>query len=300
MIMKHTLPVSGQRWTQISAVGSLGMFLVCITMTGFVLSRRAVIESPHCNDVEVAAGHSERPCQVLPHQVIAPEPSSQLASHQVLLDQLILPQRAKASWNAYYDDVTRFIADALSLANVNSTLSVVEVGTAYGGNAASIAKRFSRATVVAVDPLLSGYDAKDLHSKNLEKWETERSMSRDEFSLVWAQALAADGMASSGCRYHMMHTTSLMGAAVLSTFDMHFDVAFIDGLHTYEGVTKDIAAYTPLMKPGALMIFNDYGARSFPGVTRAVDAFATANGLKLIIGARDVPPGPGNAAAFLP
>merc|ERR1712013_464006 len=170
----------------------------------------------------------------------------------------------------YYDDVTRFIADALSLANVNSTLSVVEVGTAYGGNAASIAKRFSRATVVAVDPL------------------------------VWAQALAADGMASSGCRYHMMHTTSLMGAAVLSTFDMHFDVAFIDGLHTYEGVTKDIAAYTPLMKPGALMIFNDYGARSFPGVTRAVDAFATANGLKLIIGARDVPPGPGNAAAFLP
>ena len=39
--------------------------------------------------------------------------------------------------------------------------------------------------------------------------------------------------------------------------DGPFDILFIDGLHTYEGVKRDYELYEPLVKPGGLIIIHD-------------------------------------------
>ncbi len=46
------------------------------------------------------------------------------------------------------------------------------------------------------------------------------------------------------------------------------DFLFIDGDHSYEGVTADILAWFPKLSPGATVVFHDYGWAE--GVRRAV------------------------------
>ena len=46
--------------------------------------------------------------------------------------------------------------------------------------------------------------------------------------------------------------------AVLRTFDgRQLDLLFIDGDHTLEGVTRDWEDYSPMVKPGGLILFHD-------------------------------------------
>jgi len=51
--------------------------------------------------------------------------------------------------------------------------------------------------------------------------------------------------------------------------DGSIDMVFIDANHTYEYVTRDIAAYLPKMKKGGIMAGHDYNEHH-PGVMQAV------------------------------
>lgn len=50
-----------------------------------------------------------------------------------------------------------------------------------------------------------------------------------------------------------------------------WDFIFLDAMHTYEDVAKDIERWWPRVKPGGCMAFHDYGHHNFPGVKQAVD-----------------------------
>ena len=87
---------------------------------------------------------------------------------------------------------------------------------------------------------------------------------------------------------------------MIQTHKHTFDVAFIDGLHTYEGVKSDIALYKELVKPnGGMLIFNDYGSKAFPGVKKAVNEYVSSIEGKLVVGTKTLPPGVTNAAVVL-
>lgn len=45
----------------------------------------------------------------------------------------------------------------------------------------------------------------------------------------------------------------------LNSLNVKFDLAFIDGDHSYAGVRQDTLMMTPYMKPGCLVIFHDIG-----------------------------------------
>ncbi len=49
------------------------------------------------------------------------------------------------------------------------------------------------------------------------------------------------------------------------------DMVFIDGDHSYEGASGDIAGWIPHIKKGGLMLIHDYNAGPWPSVCRAVD-----------------------------
>jgi len=58
-----------------------------------------------------------------------------------------------------------------------------------------------------------------------------------------------------------------------------FDLAFLDGLHQTTAVEDDTRMILPLMKPGGIIAFHDYGQRQF-GVTEAVDRFVKSRNLR--------------------
>lgn len=67
--------------------------------------------------------------------------------------------------------------------------------------------------------------------------------------------------------------------------DESLDFAFIDADHSYEGCSKDIAAWWPKIRPGGVLTGHDYGARAdrlgLWGVSRAVDEFSTERRLEV-------------------
>lgn len=103
------------------------------------------------------------------------------------------------------------------------------------------------------------------------RWQTGRASSLREwcgaalsvaecFSRAWAAALLADQHQRHGCRYRLIFAKSL--DAVSRFADGSLDLAFVDGLHTADGVTADMVAWWPKVSPGGAMIMNDYGPSS--------------------------------------
>jgi hypothetical protein len=90
-------------------------------------------------------------------------------------------------------------------------------------------------------------------------------------------------VADGRCRIHAGDYSEL-----LRTMPDHmFDWIYVDGDHSYEGVKRDIAAAAPKLKPGGLMVFNDYAVWSVTsmrrcGVAKAANEFVVANGWSLI------------------
>jgi len=74
-----------------------------------------------------------------------------------------------------------------------------------------------------------------------------------------------------GVRYHHYRQTS--DDAVVNFADENFDFIFIDGLHTYEQVLKDMENYYPKIKKGGLFSGHDF--KVIDGVNKAVIEFAS-------------------------
>ncbi len=244
----------------------------------------------------------EGPCtheELLPHEMDVEAQACPVSHWQGLLNAVIIPEREKAYWNVYYDQVCDFIRKHTS--GSLSSLRIIEIGTAYGGNMVSLASAFPGATLLAVDPLLPGYDAQDAHSNALSTWAADHNLTHEEWSVAWGMGLIHDIRSRHGCQYHLLKGDSLtVGNALLRRQVQQFNVAFIDGLHTYAGVKADIQLYSRLVKPGGLMIFNDYGGELFPGVTTAVDEFASAIKARVIVGNEHTAPGISNAGILMP
>ncbi len=80
--------------------------------------------------------------------------------------------------------------------------------------------------------------------------------------------------------YRNITTHPGSSADVVPTFrDDEFDLIFIDGDHTAEGLTTDIRVCWPKLKPGGVMAFHDYGFHKWPAVKRIVDFLFRLDGV---------------------
>lgn len=70
--------------------------------------------------------------------------------------------------------------------------------------------------------------------------------------------------------------TSLIAARWLARRGIQADLIYIDGSHDEPDVAADLAAFWPLLRSQGVLLGDDY-APDWPGVRRAVDAFALAN-----------------------
>jgi len=57
------------------------------------------------------------------------------------------------------------------------------------------------------------------------------------------------------------------------------DYLYVDADHSYDGVMADLRAWLPHVKPGGIVLGDDYGSNVYPGVQAAWDDFERTTGL---------------------
>ncbi len=156
---------------------------------------------------------------------------------------------------------------------------VVEIGVWKGGSTLTMARRLKElrldAVVIAVDTWLGSWD----HWEN-DEWFGHLRLEKGYPTL--ARAFMAN-VVKSGLQDYVvpLPLDSLNAAHVIRSFDIIPDVVHIDGGHDYEAVSADLRVWWDLLKPGGLLIGDDYSDYSWPDVKRAFDDF---------FGARDLMP----------
>jgi predicted O-methyltransferase YrrM len=109
----------------------------------------------------------------------------------------------------------------------------------------------------------------------LREWPGRELLSVDPWEEVPENAdHARRNLAEFGERSRIMPMTSEAAARLVP--DGGLDFAYIDALHDYESVKRDIEAWFPKIRPGGILAGHDYPE---PGVRAAVDEFFGARGL---------------------
>jgi hypothetical protein len=63
-----------------------------------------------------------------------------------------------------------------------------------------------------------------------------------------------------------------------------FDFVFIDGLHTYDQIKRDLDNYSKLIRKGGVIVCHDYDHVYYPQLTTAIDEFSAQHNIKIIKG----------------
>lgn len=142
-------------------------------------------------------------------------------------------------------------------------LDILEIGTLFGIGAVimhdALAPHFKRVRLSLLDPL-DGYYASEkkdiLTGQPVNEAVLKRNLQRarvndENVTIIKRLSTDADAMKAAAERA--------------------YDVLVIDGDHSYDGVKFDFDHYAPLVRPGGLIVIDDYHSPDWPDVTRFVD-----------------------------
>lgn len=149
-------------------------------------------------------------------------------------------------------DLCDFVSQALNRPTYE--LTICEIGSYAGESTSIFASRFKY--VFAVDPWINDYDPDDAACHHASFDIVEKAFDeRIKFypNVVKIKATSDD--------------------AIKDMKDIKFDVVYIDGLHTYEQVKKDIYNYAPITN--YIIAGHDYNKTDWPGVYNAVNESLT-------------------------
>lgn len=181
--------------------------------------------------------------------------------------QYHINENYRSSWNLRHNFLEKHFRSRCS--------SMIEIGTARGGLAAHMLEHGNISKWHAVDPFAGGYDITDQTSNDIAV--KEKSFGGTASEHLWARSVLTR-LSPFGCRYQLH--LGFSGDRVDDFEDESYDCLFIDGDHTYEGVSKDIIEYSPKVKKGGFIYFDDVGEQ-FIGVRRAAFELIIANNLTL-------------------
>lgn len=144
--------------------------------------------------------------------------------------------------------------------------TVVEVGVREGHYSKFILDNTKVKKLYAVDP-----------------WEYNPELANPE----QAYAQCRDFLSPHGLRAEMVKG---YGPEVCSKFENEsLDFVYIDGMHVYDSVKRDIEGWYPKIKTGGIIAGHDYHSGDWPGVVQAVDEFISKHNLELNITGIDSP-----------
>jgi len=163
------------------------------------------------------------------------------------------------SWAIYYPLVSDII-------RTHGCRVGCEVGIAFGTQSEHILRNTGVEKLYSIDPYVP-YKKDIFPQGSSKRW-------MDVLALCVAERLKQFGEQS-----HFIRKKSL--DAALSFDNESLDFVYIDADHSYEAVKADLAVWYEKIRPDGILIGDDYGHRSFPGLKRAVDEFVRNNKLNL-------------------
>lgn len=119
-------------------------------------------------------------------------------------------------------------------------MRIIEIGSYIGESTMIFADRFKE--VVSVDPYINDYDLEDAACSFAPFDKVYEQFVRNTLSIPNIKSI---------------RETSENAFSILK--DQQWDMVYIDGLHTFEGVSFDIEHYKTIIKPGGFICGHDYG-----------------------------------------
>lgn len=146
-----------------------------------------------------------------------------------------------------YENSSQALVDLVSRLNRRDVM--VEIGCYTGESTCVFAQHFGR--VIAIDPHMNDYDEKDVASKS-DMIEVNKAFKERTSKYK-----------------NITHIRKLSDFAIMDIKEP-IDFLYIDGMHTYEQVFKDITNYIPLIREGGAIGGHDYHP-AWPGIMKAVN-----------------------------
>lgn len=138
----------------------------------------------------------------------------------------------------------------------------IEIGVFCGGHAVKILQ--TGAELIGIDT----YQMYDPGMPNME--------SQSDWELLYEKV-----MQRMNANYSHMRMTSDEAFELLK--DQMFDFVFIDGLHTYEQLKRDMENYSRIIRKGGVISMHDYMHPYFPDLTNAINEFVAEHRATLVI-----------------
>ena len=121
-----------------------------------------------------------------------------------------------------------------------SEMRIIEIGSYVGESTTIFAEHFKE--VVSVDPYMNDYDLNDAACHHASFDKVYEQFIRNTLSVPNIKSIKE---------------TSQNAFSILK--EQEWDMVYIDGLHTLEGVSYDIAHYKTIIKSGGFVCGHDYG-----------------------------------------
>lgn len=139
-----------------------------------------------------------------------------------------------------------------------------EIGVSFGSHCKRILETTQVEKLYGIDPYLAYGDP------------TNITMSSLYFDIFYYKVL--DKLSIFGSRFELIRDFSVNVASKFE--DASLDFIFLDANHTYPSVKADLNAWYRKVRPGGIVVGDDY-ATSHPGVPQAVNEFFAQRGLKV-------------------
>jgi len=150
----------------------------------------------------------------------------------------------------------------------------VEVGVYKGEFSFHLLNTWECRRLTSIDPWKEFASSEYIDALNVSREDQERNCRE-----------AMTRLAAFGERSNVVRATSSEGACQIA--DRTLDFAYIDAQHHYEAVREDLLAWYPKVRSGGVLGGHDYLDGAIPsgvyGVKRAVDDFAAARGVEIIV-----------------
>jgi predicted O-methyltransferase YrrM len=164
---------------------------------------------------------------------------------------MVIKEQLYKMRNTQYENGLRELISYIKKFKNTKEMRMVEIGSYAGESTMIFAEDFKE--VISIDPFINDYDPNDITCKYMELEKVY-----DTFKEV---------VDRNGNIEHIRMTSD---DAVESLTGTSVDFIYIDGLHTYEQIKKDIKNYLPLLKPNCLIAGHDYH-RNWDGVVRGIN-----------------------------
>ena len=184
--------------------------------------------------------------------------------------KMFLRESLSSPWVSRYDSIAKKFVE-------HNVAVSVEIGVGRGDLSHYLLDNVPNLRVHhGIDPFAGGIGYA-VDSRTILKGA--RYVTKRKSSVDWAWAVLSH-LEKFGCRFRLHKGYS-------SQMSSHFpkdgvDCVIFDADHSYNGIVADVVNYAFSVRPGGLLVFDDYNNDDFKGVRKAVDELSAMNNIPVV------------------